>query len=107
MLTPATGAPSPTRKRSAHGSRRTGAIRSVFVVHNDISTGYVPALSAVRRAMDEAGHSVRLMVDAISSLAAMGYRQDEWGVDVMVAGLHKGLTLPPGLSFNASSEKAL
>ena len=48
-----------------------------------------------------------LLVDTISSLASIDYRHDEWGVDVTIAGSQKGLMLPPGLSFNAISEKAL
>jgi alanine-glyoxylate transaminase/serine-glyoxylate transaminase/serine-pyruvate transaminase len=61
----------------------------------------------VRKAIDDAGHPALLMVDTISSLASIDYRHDEWGVDVTVSGSQKGLMLPPGLSFNAVSEKAL
>ena len=63
--------------------------------------------AAVRRAMDALGHHALLLVDTVSSLASMDYRHDEWGVDVTVAGSQKGLMLPPGLSFNAVSERAL
>jgi len=83
------------------------AIKAVCVVHNETSTGCVSNIAAVRRAIDKAGHPALLMVDTISSLASMDYRHDEWGVDVTVAGSQKGLMLPPGLSFNAVSEKAL
>jgi alanine-glyoxylate transaminase/serine-glyoxylate transaminase/serine-pyruvate transaminase len=77
------------------------------VVHNETSTGCVSPIAAIRRAMDAAGHPALLMVDTISSLGSIDYRHDDWGVDVTVAGSQKGLMLPPGLSFNAVSEKAL
>jgi alanine-glyoxylate transaminase/serine-glyoxylate transaminase/serine-pyruvate transaminase len=83
------------------------AIKAVCAVHNETSTGVTSRIAAVRRAMDRARHPALLMVDTISSLASMDYRPDEWGVDVTVAGSQKGLMLPPGLSFNAVSEKAL
>ncbi|WP_135466568.1 pyridoxal-phosphate-dependent aminotransferase family protein [Crenalkalicoccus roseus] len=82
-------------------------IRAVCVVHNETSTGATSRIDEVRRAMDAAGHPALLLVDTISSLASIDYRHDEWGVDVTVAGSQKGLMLPPGLSFNAISEKAL
>lgn len=82
-------------------------IKAVCVVHNETSTGVTSDIRAVRRAIDSAGHSALLMVDTISSLASIDYRHDEWGVDVTVAGSQKGLMLPPGLGFNAVSEKAL
>src|SRR5262245_4185884 len=82
------------------------AIKAVCVVHNETSTGVTSRVLAVRRAIDRAGHPALLMVDTISSLASIDYRHDEWGVDVTVAGSQKGLMLPPGLSFNAVSEKA-
>ena len=82
-------------------------IKAVCVVHNETSTGCVTDIPAVRRAIDDAGHPALLMVDTISSLASIDYRHDAWGVDVTVAGSQKGLMLPPGLSFNAVSSKAL
>lgn len=82
-------------------------IKAVCVVHNETSTGCVTDIPAVRAAIDRAGHPALLMVDTISSLASMDYRHDEWGVDVTIAGSQKGLMLPPGLSFNAVSDKAL
>jgi alanine-glyoxylate transaminase/serine-glyoxylate transaminase/serine-pyruvate transaminase len=82
-------------------------IRAVCVVHNETSTGCTSRIDEVRRAMDAAHHPALLMVDTISSLASIDYRHDEWGVDVTIAGSQKGLMLPPGLSFNAISEKAL
>jgi alanine-glyoxylate transaminase/serine-glyoxylate transaminase/serine-pyruvate transaminase len=82
-------------------------IRAVCVVHNETSTGCVSPVAAVRRAIDAAGHPALLLVDTISSLASIDYRHSEWGVDVTVAGSQKGLMLPPGLSFNAVSDRAL
>jgi alanine-glyoxylate transaminase/serine-glyoxylate transaminase/serine-pyruvate transaminase len=82
-------------------------IKAVMVVHNETSTGVASRIPLIRRAIDNARHPALLMVDTISSLASLDYRHDEWGVDVTVAGSQKGLMLPPGLSFNAASEKAL
>jgi len=82
-------------------------IKAVCVVHNETSTGVVSRIALVRKAIDAARHPALLLVDTISSLASIDYRMDEWGVDVTVAGSQKGLMLPPGLSFNAISEKAL
>jgi alanine-glyoxylate transaminase/serine-glyoxylate transaminase/serine-pyruvate transaminase len=88
-------------------SDSAGRIKAVMVVHNETSTGVTSRVAEVRRAMDAAGHPALLLVDTISSLGSIDYRHDEWGVDVTVAGSQKGLMLPPGLSFNAVSEKAL
>jgi alanine-glyoxylate transaminase/serine-glyoxylate transaminase/serine-pyruvate transaminase len=85
---------------------RAHAIKAVCVVHNETSTGVTSRIAAIRKAIDAAQHPALLMVDTISSLASIDYRHDEWGVDVTVAGSQKGLMLPPGLSFNAVSEKA-
>jgi len=81
--------------------------KAVCVVHNETSTGVTSDIAAVRRAIDAAGHPALLMVDTISGLASADYRHDEWGVDVTVGGSQKGLMLPPGISFNALSPKAL
>src|SRR5512143_3969439 len=86
---------------------KSHSIKAVMVVHNETSTGVTSRVSEVRGAMDRARHPALLMVDTISSLASIDYRHDEWGVDVTVAGSQKGLMLPPGLSFNAVSDKAL
>jgi alanine-glyoxylate transaminase / serine-glyoxylate transaminase / serine-pyruvate transaminase len=83
------------------------AIKAVAVVHNETSTGVTSRIPLIREAIDRAGHPALFMVDTISSLASMDYRHGEWGVDVTVAGSQKGLMLPPGLSFNAVSDKAL
>ena len=89
------------RADSAH------AIKAVCVVHNETSTGVTSDIAAVRRAIDAAGHPALLLVDTISGLASADYRHDEWGVDVTVSGSQKGLMLPPGISFNAVSPKAI
>lgn len=82
-------------------------IKAVCVVHNETSTGVTSDIAAVRRAIDTAGHPALLMVDTISGLASADYRHDEWGVDVTISGSQKGLMLPPGISFNALSNKAI
>ncbi len=83
------------------------AIKAVCVVHNETATGVVSRIAEVRRAIDAAKHPALYLVDTISSLGSIDYRHDEWGVDVTVGGSQKGLMLPPGLSFNAVSAKAL
>ena len=83
------------------------AIKAVCVVHNETSTGVTSNIAAVRAAIDAAKHPALLMVDTISGLASADYRHDEWGVDVTVSGSQKGLMLPPGISFNAVSPKAI
>jgi alanine-glyoxylate transaminase/serine-glyoxylate transaminase/serine-pyruvate transaminase len=82
-------------------------IKAVCVVHNETSTGVTSDILAVRQAIDAAGHPALLIVDSISGLASADYRHDEWGVDVTVSGSQKGLMLPPGISFNALSPRAL
>jgi alanine-glyoxylate transaminase / serine-glyoxylate transaminase / serine-pyruvate transaminase len=86
---------------------RAHVIKAVCVVHNETSTGATSRIDEVRRALDAARHPALLMVDTISSLASIDYQHDEWGVDVTVGGAQKGLMLPPGLGFNAVSDKAL
>lgn len=82
-------------------------IKAVCVVHNETSTGVTSDIAAVRKAIDAAGHPALLIVDTISGLASADFRHDEWGVDVTVSGSQKGLMLPPGISFNALSPRAL
>ena len=82
-------------------------IKAVMAVHNETSTGVTSRIGDIRKAIDRTRHPALFMVDTISSLASIDYRHDEWGVDVTVAGSQKGLMLPPGLSFNAISDKAL
>ena len=86
---------------------RQHEIKAVCVVHNETSTGVTSDIAAVRRAIDAANHPALLLVDTISSLGSVDYRHDEWGVDVTVSGSQKGLMLPPGISFNAVSQKAI
>jgi len=81
--------------------------KAVAVVHNETSTGVTSNIAAVRKAIDNAKHPALLLVDTISSLGSIDYRHDEWGVDVTVGGSQKGLMLPPGIAFNALSEKAI
>jgi alanine-glyoxylate transaminase/serine-glyoxylate transaminase/serine-pyruvate transaminase len=97
--------PEAIEARLAEDSSRQ--IKAVCIVHNETSTGVTSRVGEVRAAIDRAGHPALFMVDTISSLASIDYRHDDWGVDVTVAGSQKGLMLPPGLSFNAVSEKAL
>jgi alanine-glyoxylate transaminase/serine-glyoxylate transaminase/serine-pyruvate transaminase len=82
-------------------------IKAVCVLHNETSTGALSPIAEIRKAIDAAGHPALLLVDTISSLASVEYKHDEWGVDVTVGGAQKGLMLPPGMSFNAVSDKAL
>ena len=97
----------PEQVRSRLEADSDHRIRAVCVVHNETSTGVASRIADIRAAIDGAGHPALFMVDTISSLASLDFRHDEWGVDVTVAGSQKGLMLPPGLSFNAVSEKAL
>ncbi len=86
---------------------RNKEIKAVCVLHNETSTGALAPIAEIRKAIDAAGHPALFMVDTISSLASADYRHDEWGVDVSVGGAQKGLMMPPGMSFNAISDKAL
>jgi len=97
----------PEAIHAALADDRAHAIKAVCVVHNETSTGVTSRIPDIRRAIDRARHPALLLVDTISSLGSIDYRHDEWGVDVTVAGSQKGLMLPPGLSFNAVSDKAL
>lgn len=100
------GGADPERIEAALAEDRGHEIKAVCVVHNETSTGSVSPIAEVRRAIDRASHPALFMVDTISGLASIDYRHDEWGVDVTVSGSQKGLMLPPGLSFNAVSDKA-
>jgi alanine-glyoxylate transaminase / serine-glyoxylate transaminase / serine-pyruvate transaminase len=81
-------------------------IKAVCVLHNETSTGCLSPIAAIRKAINAAGHPALFLVDTVSSLASADYRHDEWGVDVTVGGAQKGLMLPPGMAFNAISDKA-
>ena len=97
----------PARVEAKLAEDRTHSIKAVCVVHNETSTGVTSRIPEVRAAIDRAKHPALFFADTISSLASIDYRHDAWGVDVTVAGSQKGLMLPPGLSFNAISDKAL
>ena len=97
----------PAQVEARLAADRDHAIKAVAVVHNETSTGVTSRIAEIRRAMDNARHPALLLVDTVSSLACMEYKHEEWGVDVTVTGSQKGLMLPPGLGFNAASEKAL
>lgn len=98
---------SPEDVEARLGADTEHAIKAVVVVHNETSTGVASRIGEIRRAMNRVGHPALLMVDTVSSLASIDYRHDEWEVDVTAAGSQKGLMVPPGLGFNAISEKAL
>ncbi len=97
----------PARIEERLRADKAHTIKAVCVVHNETSTGSTSRIDEIRKAIDAAGHPALLMVDTISGLASADYRHDEWGVDVTVSGSQKGLMLPPGISFNALSDKAL
>jgi len=97
----------PARIAARLAEDKARSIKAVCVVHNETSTGVTSRIGEIRQAIDRSGHPALYFVDTISSLGSIDYRHDEWGVDVTVAGSQKGLMLPPGLSFNAVSAKAL
>ena len=82
-------------------------IKAVLVTHNETSTGIASRVEEIRKAIDAAKHPALFMVDTISSLGSFNYEHQKWKVDVSVGGSQKGLMLPPGLSFNVVSNKAL
>lgn len=86
---------------------KSHSIKAVCVVHNETSTGVTSDIAAVRKAIDDAKHPALLMVDTISGLASADFRHDQWGIDVSISGSQKGLMLPPGISFNALSPRAI
>lgn len=86
---------------------KSHSIKAVCVVHNETSTGVTSDIAAVRKAIDDANHPALLMVDTISGLASADFRHDQWGIDVSISGSQKGLMLPPGISFNALSPRAI
>jgi alanine-glyoxylate transaminase / serine-glyoxylate transaminase / serine-pyruvate transaminase len=98
---------SETELESRLDADKARTFKAVVVVHNETSTGVTSRIGALRTAMNRVGHPALLIVDAVSSLGSIDFRQDEWAVDVTVVGSQKGLMLPPGLGFNALSEKAV
>lgn len=101
------GAAEPEKIAARLAADKDHDIKAVCVVHNETATGCTARIPEIRKAIDDAGHPALFLVDTISSLASIDYRHDEWGVDVTVGGSQKGLMLPPGLGFNALSDKAL
>jgi alanine-glyoxylate transaminase / serine-glyoxylate transaminase / serine-pyruvate transaminase len=99
--------PNPDQLRERLASDHDQTVKAVLLVHNETSTGVCVDITSIRTAIDDADHPALLLADAISSLASTNYQHDEWGIDVTIAASQKGLMLPPGLSFNAISEKAL
>src|SRR6202051_2199326 len=89
------------------GKDKAHEIKAVCVLHNETATGCLSPVGEIRKAIDAAGHPALFLVDTISSLASTDYRHDEWGVDVTIGGAQKGLMMPPGMSFNAISDKAI
>jgi alanine-glyoxylate transaminase/serine-glyoxylate transaminase/serine-pyruvate transaminase len=98
---------SPSAVEAALDADKSHSFKAVVVVHNETSTGVASRIGEIRRAMNRARHPALLIVDAISSLGSIDLHHDEWEIDVTVTGSQKGLMLPPGLGFNAVSEKAL
>src|SRR5256714_3168778 len=78
--------------------------KGVLVQHSETSTGVMHDVEAIGRITREAG--VLLAVDAISSLGAVPYEGDAWGIDVTVGGSQKALSATPGLAFVGVSERA-
>ncbi len=99
--------PDPAALETELSEDRGHRIKAVIVVHTETSTGVTSRIGEIRQAIDRVRHPALLMVDAVSSLATVDYRHDDWGVDVTVSASQKGLMLSPGLSFNVLSEKAL
>lgn len=89
------------------GADKAGEIKAVLAVHTETSSGASSEILPIRQAIDSANHPALLLVDAVSSLACTEVRHDDWGIDVTISASQKGLMLPPGLCFNAVSEKAL
>jgi len=94
------------RYQAALAADRSRSIKAVLVCHNETATGVTSDVAAIRRALDDTRHPALLFVDAVSSLACIDFRMDEWGVDVCVSGSQKGLMLPAGLGVTCVSEKA-
>src|ERR1700679_2463788 len=97
---------SPAEIEAKLAADKSHAIKAVMVVHNETSTGVTSRVGEIRTAMDKVGHPALLLVDTISSLGSVDFKHDEWKVDVTVSCSQKGFMLPPGLGFNAVSDKA-
>lgn len=99
--------PDPRTVQATLSDDKTHRLKAVLVVHNETSTGALCDIEALRTAIDNAGHPALLLVDAISSLGSSPYQHDAWGIDVTISASQKGLMLPPGLSLNALSQRAI
>ena len=75
------------------------------MVHNETTTGVTSDIKGVRAAMDAADHPALLLVDGVSSIGALEFKFDDWGVDVAVTGSQKALSLPTGLGLVCASDK--
>ena len=93
------------RERLSRDTQHT--YQAVLVVHNETSTGVTSDIRAIREAMDTARHPALLLVDAVSSLASIDFRFDEWKIDVAIAGSQKGLMLPPGMGIVCAGPRAI
>jgi len=79
-------------------------IKAVLVTHNESSTGVTNDVKAIAKVVRE--HGALLLVDAVSSLAAIDLQTDAWGVDIVASASQKALMNPPGLGFVSVSERA-
>jgi len=95
------------RYRAALEADRKHSIKAVLLCQNETATGVSSDVAAIRRALDDTRHPALLFVDAVSALASIDFRMDEWGVDVCISGSQKGLMLPAGMGVTCVSEKAL
>ncbi len=86
---------------------RSHEIKAILACHNETATGVTSDIAGLRKVMDSVGHPALLCVDAVSSLASIDFRMDDWRVDLAVSGSQKGLMLPAGLGILAVSQKAL
>lgn len=82
------------------------AIKAVFAVHTDTSSGVSNDIAAIRRAIDAARHPALLVADVVASLGAAPFAMDELGVDVSLGASQKGLMCPPGAGFVAVNARA-
>lgn len=83
------------------------AIKAVAIVHNETATGVTNDLAAVRALLDKHAHPALLLVDGVSSICALDFRMDEWGVDVALTGSQKALSMPTGMGIVCASPRAL
>ncbi|XP_042500975.1 serine--glyoxylate aminotransferase-like [Macadamia integrifolia] len=82
-------------------------IKAVCIVHNETATGVTNNMAAVRRILDDNKHPALFLVDGVSSICALDFRMDEWGIDVALTGSQKALSLPTGMGIVCAGPKAL